>query len=597
MARYSYDRLSAQDASFLFAEQDTLPMHVGAVALVEAGPLLLEDGGVDIDRFRKAVESVLHWIPRYRQKLAWTPIEGWPVWIDDLQFELAYHIRHIALPRPGRVEQLQELAARIHARPLDRQRPLWELWVVEGVAGGEQVALLNKIHHCMIDGAAGADLSQILMSPLARTEVAAPVPYMPRAAPSPGELLWDSIDRACTQPFSVLRDTLLGGERDDPSPGLAARLRSIREMAGFALKPVSPTPINGTVGPRRRIHWLTMPLDDVREVRGVLGCTVNDVVLAVVSGAMRRYLFRRRVDTRDLEFRVAAPVNMRREGDDTRQGNHVSSWVVRLPLAEEEPLAQVAFIQAQTARLKRSSAALAVETLMLAAEYLPPAVLSLGAGLASGPANLIVTNVPGPQFPLYMVGARLLAMYPLVPLLPHGGLGIALFSYEGKLCWGFNADEELLPDLTSLIDDVGAAFEDLRHATVAHYLAQRTGRERRQDPGEAEAAQEPRPPSNATDAVPPVRAVGAVGTVAAVGTAGGGRRASLNGVRHGSPRASPRAPPAGDAPGRGSFLPRRRSSANGIGSTRQAGRIGPASLPGPRRSEDSCPPNCFPGSS
>ncbi|TMA35069.1 MAG: wax ester/triacylglycerol synthase family O-acyltransferase, partial [Deltaproteobacteria bacterium] len=165
MARYAYERLSAQDATFVWAERDNAPMHVGAVAILETGPLRNADGGVDFARYRSAIESVLHWIPRYRQKLAWTPLEGWPVWIDDRHFDIGYHLRHLSLARPGTLAQLRELASRILARPLDRSRPLWEIWVVEGLEGGEQFALLNKVHHCMIDGAAGADLSQILMSP------------------------------------------------------------------------------------------------------------------------------------------------------------------------------------------------------------------------------------------------------------------------------------------------------------------------------------------------------------------------------------------------------------------------------------------------
>ena len=160
MPRYSYDRLSAQDASFLFAEKPNQPMHVGAIAILEADELRLPEGGIDIARFRAAVEGVLHWIPRYRQKLAWIPVEGWPVWVDDRRFDLGYHIRHIALPQPGSLAQLKEIAARISARPLDREHALWEMWVIEGLEGGEQFALLNKIHHCMIDGAAGADLAE-----------------------------------------------------------------------------------------------------------------------------------------------------------------------------------------------------------------------------------------------------------------------------------------------------------------------------------------------------------------------------------------------------------------------------------------------------
>ena len=516
MPGYTYERLSAQDASFLFAEGPHEPMHVGAVAVFEAGPLCNDEGGVDIARFRRAVESVLHWIPRYRQRLAWVPIEGWPVWVDDRHFDLGYHIRHLALPRPGGPEQLRELAARIHSRPLDRQHPLWEMWVIEGVEGGEQFALLNKIHHCMIDGAAGADLSQILLSPSARAEIGEPVPYMPRPAPTPLELVRDSIGRAVSRPVELARRVLPDAEGDAGSEGsgLDTRLRAIRDLLGFALRPASATPINGALGAHRRLDWLTMPLEDVKELCRAAGCTINDVVLATVSGAVRRYMFRRRVDFRNLSFRVAAPVSTRKPEDDRLHGNHVSTWIVPLPLDAPEPLAQLRTVRERTETLKRSEASLAVDTLMQLAEFLPAPLLSLGVGLANGPANMIVTNVFGPQFPLYTVGSRLLGLYPLVPLLPGGGLGIALFSYEGRLCWGFSADAELVPDLPAFVEDVRAAFESLRAAIVADFMDRRTApaevpvpgdvklksrRKRKRASGKKRARERPDPQPTATE--------------------------------------------------------------------------------------------------
>ena len=485
MARFGYERLSAQDAGFLWAETPNQPMHVGAVAVFEVGPLVREDGGVDIDRYRAQVESRLHWIPRYRQKIEWTPVERWPVWVDDRNFDIAHHIRHIALPRPGTQEQLKEIAARINARRLDRRHALWEVWVIEGVEGGEQFAILNKIHHCMIDGAAGADLSQVLMSPSPKIEDESTVPYLPRPAPTRAELFSDAVSESLRRPLGLARDwiaqaTSSAAERAAKGQSdvrASDRWRAFVEMAGEATSGASPTPMNGELGPHRRLDWLTMPLDDVKELRRELGCTINDVVLATVTGALRRYLFRRRMDVRDLDFRISAPVSMRRPEHDRIQGNHVSSWVVPLPLAIEDPIEQVEAIQETTEGLKASNAALAVETIMDLAEWIPGPVLerALPAIGSSGPVNMIVTNVPGPQFPLYLAGARLLAMYPVVPLIPGGGLGVALFRYEGKLCWGFNGDYELVPDLPSFVDDVAASFEALRKATVGRYLGRRTG--------------------------------------------------------------------------------------------------------------------------
>jgi diacylglycerol O-acyltransferase len=487
LARYAYERLSAQDLSFLLAEDAHAPMHLGALAVLESGPLRREDGGIDIARYRQAVESVLHWIPRYRQKLAWVPLDRWPVWVDDRHFDLGYHIRHLSLPRPGSLEQLREMAGRIFSRHLDRSRPLWEIWVIEGLHGGEQFALLNKIHHCMIDGAAGADLSQILLSPSAQTELAEPVPYMPRPAPGPLELLRDSLLERSARP----RRTLDGARRwlaegpGDVAAELRRRAAAVAELSRWTLARASDTPINGDLSPHRRFDWLTMPLADARELGRVLECSVNDIVLATVAGALRRYLFRRRVDTAELDFRVAAPVSVRREEHRGRSGNHVSSWILRMPVAEAEPLEQLARIREQTAQRKRSESALGIEMLMQAAEWLPARVIARGVSLARGPANMIVTNVPGPQFPLYQVGARLLGLYPVVPLLPGSGLGIALFSYEGKLCWGFNADYELVPDLPSFVADLGASFEALRQATVARFLQARTAAPETAPPAES----------------------------------------------------------------------------------------------------------------
>lgn len=496
MPRYAYERLSAQDYSFLLAESEAVPMHVSAIGILESRALARPEGGIDIARFRAAIEGILHWIPRYRQKLAWIPIENWPTWVDDRHFDLGYHIRHIALPAPGTQAQLREIAGRIFSRRLDRQRPLWELWVIEGLEKGSQVAVLNKIHHCMIDGAAGADLSTILFSPSPKVEESRPLPYYPRPAPTGIELLADRVREALGVPQTVFRTAkqLMQADRRALIGDVAARARALAELASLSLQSASESPINGELSPNRRVDWITMPLDDVRELRAALRCTINDVVLATVTGALRRYLFRRRVDAAKLEFRVSIPVSTRGAEHANQMGNHVSTWILRLPLEKTDPLDQVEAIRAETAERKQSNSALALDTVMKAAEYLPVALLKRGVGLVQGQINTIVTNVPGPQFPLYTVGAKLLGMYPIVPLIPGCGLGIALFSYEGKLCWGFNADHHLIPNLEDLAEDVAIAFEDLRKAAVAHYLARRTA------PAESPAAGAPTRAVRATSA-------------------------------------------------------------------------------------------------
>jgi WS/DGAT/MGAT family acyltransferase len=442
-----YERLSAQDNSFLVAEHTNTPLHISAVGIYELGNVATRDGGVDIRRFKRFIEARLHEIPRYRQKLMWVPIENRPVWIDDPHFNVDYHIRHAALPRPGGIEELKKLTARVTTRELDRSRPLWEIWVIEGL-DEDRFAIVSKIHHCMIDGAAGADLAQILNSPHPEVEIPEPRPFMPRPAPSETELLVDSVQRIAGLPLRALRElATMGTASADLRGEIATRARALTDMLGLALNRSSETPLNGPLGPHRRVDWLTLPLDDVKAVRHALDCTVNDVVLATVTGAVRHYLDRRRVDLRDLDFRVSAPVSMRDAPERGQMGNRVSSWILRLPVDQDDPLEWVKGIRETTRELKRSKQALGVDMMMKAAEYAPSSLVALGVRAASGPINMIVTNVPGPQFPLYTLGAKLLEMQPLVPLLDGTGLGIALFSYDGKLHVGLNADYELVPDL------------------------------------------------------------------------------------------------------------------------------------------------------
>lgn len=461
--QYTYERLSAQDASFLVAERPTVPMHVAGTQIFEAGPLAKPDGGIDIAAFKRATEAVLHLIPRYRQRLKWIPLENHPVWIDDRQFNLDYHIRHTALPRPGGDEQLKHLSARIMAQQLDRARPLWETWVVEGLENN-RFAVISKIHHCMMDGAAGVDLAQILMSATPEHEVAERMPYIPRPSPSGWELLRDSLGRRLALPVEIVRGIERFAGQSHPRQEVMTRLNAVRELLAWAIRPASETPMNGRLGPHRRFDWLTMPLADVKAVRKAYGCSLNDVVLTIVSGAVREFLMQRRVHPELIDFRVSAPVSMRRGDEHDTMGNRVSSWILQLPVGEKDPKKRLEQIHRVTQELKESRQALGVETMMAMAEWTPTMLLSLGAQAASGPINMIVTNVPGPQIPLYMLGAKLVEAFPLVPLLANTGCGVALFSYDGKLCWGFNADYELMPDLRTFVRAVESSFKELAAA-------------------------------------------------------------------------------------------------------------------------------------
>jgi WS/DGAT/MGAT family acyltransferase len=455
MPRYNYERLSAQDNMFLMMERPNVHMHVAATAIFEAGPLRSESGGVDIDRYKQAIEAVLHRIPRYRQKLRWVPLSDQPVWVDDRHFNLDYHIRHRALPRPGNLRQLKDLAAHIMSLQLDRTKPLWEIYVIEGLED-DRFAVISKVHHCMIDGASGSDLATILMSPSPSTEVSEPAPYYPRPAPSPTELVRDELVHTATLPLQATRSIREFSNRvEDMREELGKRARAMGELARWGVVSASETPINGPLSPHRRFEWLETPLDQVKQARRAFDCTVNDIVLAVVTAAFREYLIQRRVDPSTIDFRISAPVSVRTAKEKGKLGNRVSSWIIRLPIADEDPTLQLEAIRAATRDLKSSEQALGVDMIMKAAEYAPSALMSLGAQSSSGPINSIVTNVPGPQFPLYTLGAKLVSMFPQVPLLDNVGIGIALFSYDGTLCWGFNADFELIPD----IDEFRRAIE------------------------------------------------------------------------------------------------------------------------------------------
>ena len=464
MPSYAYDRLSALDFSFLVLEKPNAYMHVASTQIHEAGPLRLEDGGIDFDAFRKLAASALHQIPRYRQKLAYIPVENHPVWVDDPDFNLDYHLRHTALPQPGTDEQLKRLSARIMQQHLDRSRPLWEMWVVEGLEG-DRFALISKVHHCMIDGVSGVDLMRVLMSPEPDRAIPAAPEFVPRPTPSALRLLRDEVARRARLPLQLVRNVrAVWDEAKDTRQQLLVRARAILETLGQTMHRVSETPFNHPIGRHRRFDWMTMALADVKAVRRSLGGSLNDVVLAIVTGAIQRFFERRGVDTRELEFRVLAPVSVRAAGERGELGNRVSAWLVPLPLDERDRGKQLATLHEVTAELKASKQAVGADLLAQAADWSSSTLLALGARNATRllPFNMVVTNVPGPQVPLYALGARMLECFPHVPLLGNLGLGIALMSYDGKLCWGFNADYDLLPDLDAFAACVAESFEELR---------------------------------------------------------------------------------------------------------------------------------------
>jgi WS/DGAT/MGAT family acyltransferase len=465
VASYRYDPLSPQDASFLWAESASTPMHIGVLFIADASPLRSPAGGVEIGRIREFISSRLHRIPRYRQRILFTPLRRRAVWVDDDHFSIDYHVRHTALPRPGTREQLQQLVGRIGSQALDRARPLWELWVVEGLEGGERFALISKVHHCMADGVSGAELMTVLMSVSPVDEPGPLVAYVPRPLPSSLELRRDDLLDLVGGPLTAMRnlsELLDAGRRSQ----LGQALRGVVDLVASGILPASETPLNQEIGPHRRFEYFSQQLASVKAVKDKLGGTLNDVVLATVAGGMRAFLKRRRVDVSRLEFRVATPVSVRSGAAGEALGNRVSAWILPLPLAEADPEKRLASIRAATRRLKESNQALGADLLSAVTEWTGTTLLSLGTRLqtVARPHNLVVTNVPGPQMPLYLLGAPLHEAYPIGPLFQHQALVIALFSYAGSLFWGLNADASLVLDLADLRRDLEASFRDLAAA-------------------------------------------------------------------------------------------------------------------------------------
>ena len=463
-----YERLSGLDASFLALESRSTHMHVGAVALFEAGPNATEDG-VDIDVIRALVESHLDEIPRYRQRLATVPLEGHPVWVDDDHFHLDYHVRHTALPHPGTDDQLKELAGRLMSQQLDRTRPLWELWVVEGLQSGG-FALIGKIHHCMIDGISGIDLMAVILDFTPEMKINPPEPWTPRPAPNGTELAVKEISRTLSRFIAGLGDvSSVVADLDEVRDDWTRKLRAMgASLSSGWLTQTGKTPLNGHVGPSRWFDWLELPLDEVKGIKNTHGVTVNDAMLAIVAGGVRRYLLDAgglsEDEIADTEFRIMAPVSVRTEDEQGTLGNKVAMWLMALPVGEPDPAERIAIVRDQTKNLKDTDQALGASTLVQVSTGAPATLVSLAARLASGirPFNMTVTNVPGPQFPMYLAGSQMIASYPLVPLWQSHGAGVAMFSLNGMIDIGLNMDRTLIEDPHALGEALIDAFEELK---------------------------------------------------------------------------------------------------------------------------------------
>jgi WS/DGAT/MGAT family acyltransferase len=472
MARY--DRLSALDASFLHLERLETPMHVGAVSIFEGPPFFDDSGRFRLAETRRLVASRLHLIPRFRKRIMPVPFEqGRPIWVDDARFDIAYHVRLTALPAPGSREQLLALTARIQAQLLDRTRPLWELWFVEGLEGGN-VGLIQKTHHALVDGVSGVDVATVLLDFTPEPTYLEPPRWIVEPPPSPGRLLVDTWYERTTEPAEIARTVrriVRTPQRTLERTGQLGRaLGTLVDRNSIAPR----TSLNVSVGRRRRFEGVQISLDDVKAIRKSLGGTINDVVLAGVSGGLRR-LLESRGDDLDLTMRALCPVSVRDDSQRMQLGNRVSAMFVDLPVGEVDPVERLRKIRATTEDLKDREQAVGAAFLVDLTQFAAPTLLGLAARVAHRQPffNLVITNVPGPQVPLYCMGARMLEAYPVVPLTRNLALGIAILSYCGQLHFGLYVDADAVADVTVFAAALEDSFAEL--TKIAREVAEEAG--------------------------------------------------------------------------------------------------------------------------
>ena len=423
-------------------------MHIGAVMVFEGPP-------PEIDDFHDHVERRLHLVPRYRQKLAVPRFElGRPLWIDDPQFNLGYHIRQTALPRPGGIEQLRILAARIFSQQLDRSKPLWEIWLVEGL-DDDRFAVINKTHHCLVDGVSGVDITTVLFDLEREPEVPVnrPEPWIPGPEPSDAEIAAKGISDLIYTPVDLSRRAL--SAISNPTPAIERAREAaegVAEVAWGLVNSHPESPLNVPLGPHRRVTWVRTDLDRLKAIKNGLGGTVNDVFLAVVTGALARWLRARGEKTEGVELFGCVPVSVRTADEQGALGNKITMMSCPLPVYADDPRERFRIVNEAMRGLKESKRALGAETIAGLQDFAPPTVFARASRLnfSSRLYNLLVTNVPGPQFPLYLLGRELEQLIPIPFLGPEKALAIAIMSYNGGIHLGLMGDYDALDDLEDL---------------------------------------------------------------------------------------------------------------------------------------------------
>jgi diacylglycerol O-acyltransferase / wax synthase len=477
------DRLSAVDASFLAQEKQSSHMHVGALVIFDGPPPAA-------DELYDHLRSRLKLVPRYRQKLAFPRLEaGRPFWVDDPNFNLDYHVRHTALPKPGSDEQLRNLAGRIFSQRLDRSKPLWEVWVIQGLADG-RFALISKTHHALVDGVAGVDIATVLfdLSPVA----AEPEPddWTPEPEPSDVDLVADGVRALVRAPFNLAGRAL--GAVQHPGETIE-RVREAAEGLGevvwAGMNPAPDVPLNVEIGPHRRVRWVQSRLADFKEIKNSLGGTVNDAVLTVVAGALRRWLQDRGVRTDGLELRALVPVSIRSQDERGALGNRIAAMRGPLPVYVDDPVERLQVVREGMGQLKESKQALGAEVIAGLTDFAPPTLLAQASRLnfSTRLFNLIVTNVPGPQFPLYLLGREMQEIVPIAFLPENHALAVAIMSYNGKVDFGLLADYDAVPDLDAFATHLEESLAELLEASreAAKVTAKSNGRSKDGTPGSA----------------------------------------------------------------------------------------------------------------
>ncbi len=457
------DRLTALDASFLTNESSSSHMHVGAILIFE-GPA---------PRYVDLVEHVrgrLAQVPRFRQKLVVPPLEaGRPLWADDVNFNLTYHIRHTALPEPGGEAQLKRLCGRVFSQQLDRSKPLWELWLAQGLER-DRFAILTKTHHAMVDGVSGVDIGTVLFD-------LEPVPepaevsddWVPQKEPGTTELVARGISDAVAAPIKIAERAVEAVRHPETTARKAVEaLEGVSEIVSAFADPAPDVPLNHPIGPHRRYVWASSELATFKRIKDALGGTVNDVVLAVVTGSLRNWLQLRGVRTEGLELRALVPVSIRAEDERGNLGNRIALMRGPLPVYVEDPVRRLRTISDEMAGLKRSKQALGAEVISRFNDFAPPTLLAQAARInfTTRLFNMIVTNVPGPQIPLYVLGRELQEVFPVAFLPENHALAVAIMSYNGKVGFGLLADYDSMEDIEVLAAGVNESLAELEAAAT-----------------------------------------------------------------------------------------------------------------------------------